>query len=187
MGYALAEAARDRGALTVLVTGPVSLPHPYGVRVIDAERAVDMRDAVIAETVDASALIMAAAVADYQPAEAVGEKIKREGRAGLDLSLVCTPDIISEVDPRPGLIKVAFAAESHDLAANARHKLLAKGVDLIAANDITDPDSGFGKDTNNVLLIDRDGHEELLPLLSKYDVGWRILDAVARLIDSGAQ
>jgi phosphopantothenoylcysteine decarboxylase/phosphopantothenate--cysteine ligase len=184
MGYAIAEAARDRGAQTVLVSGPVSLPHPYGVRVIHAERAVEMRDAVLAETVDASVLIMAAAVADYQPAEAVSEKIKRQGREGIELSLVSTPDILASVDPRPGLIKVAFAAESHDLAANARHKLLAKGVDLIAANDILDPDSGFGTDTNSVLLIDRDGKEEQLPLLSKYDVGGRILDAVVRMMES---
>jgi phosphopantothenoylcysteine decarboxylase/phosphopantothenate--cysteine ligase len=182
MGYAIAEAARDRGARTILVSGPVSLPQPYGVRVVGAERAAEMRDAIVAECADADVLVMAAAVADYQPAEAVGEKIKREGRAGLELSLVGTPDIISEVDPRPGFVKVAFAAESHDLAANARHKLLAKGVDLIAANDITDPDSGFGKETNNVLLIDRDGKEDQLPLLSKYDVGGRILDAVLRLM-----
>ena len=187
MGYAIAEAARDRGAQTVLISGPVSLPHPYGIRVIHAARAVEMRDAVLAETADASVLIMAAAVADYQPAEAVGEKIKRQGRDGIELSLVSTPDILASVDPRPGLIKVAFAAESHDLAANARHKLLAKGVDLIAANDILDPASGFGTDTNNVLLIDRDGKEEQLPLLSKYDVGWRILDAVARMMESDSK
>jgi len=187
MGYAVAEAARDRGAQTVLISGPVSLPHPYGVRVLHAGRAVEMRDAVLAETVDASALIMAAAVADYQPAEAVGEKIKRQGREGIELSLVSTPDILAAVDPRPDLIKVAFAAESHDLAANARHKLLAKGVDLVAANDILDPDSGFGTDTNNVLLIDRDGKEEQLPLLSKYDVGGRILDVVARMMESDAK
>jgi len=187
MGYAIAEAARDRGAQTVLVTGPVSLPQPYGVRIIHAERAVDMRDAVLAETADAGVLIMAAAVADYQPAESVGEKIKRQGREGIELSLVNTPDILASVDPRPGLIKVAFAAESHDLAANARHKLLAKGVDLVAANDILDPDSGFGTDTNNVLLIDRDGKEEQLPLLSKYEVGGRILDAVARMMESDAK
>ena len=187
MGYAIAEAARDRGAETVLISGPVSLPQPYAVRLIHAARAIDMRDAVLAETADASALIMAAAVADFQPAEAVGEKIKRQGRPGLELSLVPTPDIIAEVDPRPGLVKVAFAAESNDLVANARHKLLAKGVDLVAANDILVPDSGFGTDTNSVLLIHRDGKEEQLPLLSKYDVGWRILDAVVGLMDSGAQ
>lgn len=182
MGYAIAEAARDRGADTVLISGPVSLPHPYGVRIVHAERAVEMRDVVLSETADASVLIMAAAVADYQPGEVVGEKIKRHGREGIELSLVSTPDILASVDPRPGLIKVAFAAESDDLAANARHKLLAKGVDLVAANDITDPDSGFGTDTNNVLLIDRDGKEEQLPLLSKYDVAGRILDAVVRMM-----
>ena len=184
MGFAIAEAARDRGAETVLVTGPVSLSDPYAVRVVRVETASEMRDAVIGETQDAAALVMAAAVADYQPAEAVSEKIKREGRKGMELSMVATPDIIAEVDPRPGLVKVAFAAESHDLAANARHKLLAKGVDLVAANDISDPGSGFGTETNRVLLLDREGNEEQLPLLSKYDAGWRILDAVVRLEQS---
>jgi phosphopantothenoylcysteine decarboxylase/phosphopantothenate--cysteine ligase len=129
---------------------------------------------------------MAAAVADYQPAEPVGDKIKRQGREGLELSLVHTPDIIAEVDPIPGLIKVAFAAESSDLVANARHKLMAKGVDLVAANDITDPDSGFGTETNRVVLLDRDGNEEHLPLMSKYEVAWRILDRVSALVNSDA-
>jgi phosphopantothenoylcysteine decarboxylase / phosphopantothenate---cysteine ligase len=183
MGFAIAEAARDRGADTVLITGPVSLPDPYGVRVLHVERASEMRDAVVSESRDAEAVVMAAAVADYQPAEAVGEKIKRQGRPGLELSLVSTPDIIAEIDPRPGLIKVAFAAESDDLIANARHKLKAKGVDLIVANDITDPGSGFGTETNRVVFIDRDGKEEQLPLISKYDVGWRILDTVAAMLD----
>jgi phosphopantothenoylcysteine decarboxylase/phosphopantothenate--cysteine ligase len=186
MGYAIAEAARDRGAEAVLISGPVALPAPYGVRVVSVERAVEMRDAVTREVADAQALIMAAAVADYQPAEPVGDKIKRQGREGLELSLVHTPDIIAEVDPIPGLIKVAFAAESSDLVANARHKLMAKGVDLVAANDITDPDSGFGTETNRVVLLDRDGNEEHLPLMSKYEVAWRILDRVSALVNSDA-
>ncbi len=187
MGYAIAEAARDRGAETVLISGPVSLPVPYGVRVERVERASEMAEVVAREVADAEVLIMAAAVADYQPAEAVGEKIKRQGRPGLELSLVNTPDILAAVSPRPGLVKVAFAAETHDLVANARHKLMAKGVDLIAANDVTDPDSGFGTETNRVVLIDREGNEEQLPLISKYDVAWRILDRVAALIEGGAR
>lgn len=184
MGFALAEAARDRGATAVLVTAPVDLPDPYAVRVVRIRNAMGMSDAVNAECEDADALVMAAAVADYQPAEAVGEKIKREGRDSISVSLVRTPDILKEVGDRPGLVKVGFAAESTDLIENARRKIVDKGLDLIAANDITETGSGFGADTNRVTLIDRDGAEEELPLLSKYDVSYRILDRVARLIET---
>lgn len=182
MGFALAQAARDRGAEAVLVTAPVDLPNPYAVRVAHVKNALEMRDAVAAECVDAQALIMAAAVADYQPAEAVGEKIKREGRDSLSVSLVRTPDILKEIGDAPGLVKVGFAAESNDVIENARRKVRDKGLDLIAANDITEDGSGFGTDTNRVTLIDRDGAEEELPLLNKYDVSCRILDRVAALM-----
>jgi phosphopantothenoylcysteine decarboxylase/phosphopantothenate--cysteine ligase len=125
---------------------------------------------------------MSAAVADYQPPEAVGQKIKRQDRDGLSLSLVRTPDILSEVGTRPGFIKVAFAAESHDLVSYARQKLEAKGVDLIAANDIGAEGSGFGTETNQVVLLHKGGEQEELPLLAKYDVAWRILDRVVALM-----
>jgi phosphopantothenoylcysteine decarboxylase/phosphopantothenate--cysteine ligase len=183
MGFALAEAARDRGASVVLVTGPAALPDPYAIEVVRVQRAAEMRDAVVAHSVDAQALIMAAAVADYQPAEAIGEKIKRQDREGLTLSLVRTPDVLAEVGARPGLVRVGFAAESQDLLTNAAHKLDAKDLDLIAANDITAPDAGFASDTNRVTLIDRSGRQEELPLMSKYDVAWRILDRVVALLD----
>lgn len=183
MGFALAEAARDRGAEVVLVTGPAALPDPYAVEVVHVRRAVEMRDAVVAHCSDAQALVMAAAVADYQPAEAVGEKIKRGRREGITLSLVRTPDVLAEVGQRPRLVKVGFAAESHDLLANARDKLGAKGLDLIAANDITSEDAGFSADTNRVTLLDKEGGQEELALMSKYDVAWRILDRVVALID----
>lgn len=179
MGYAVAEAARDRGAEVVLVAGETALPEPYAVRVIPVRRAAEMRDAVLAEAAGADVLIMAAAVADYQPAEPIGQKIKRRGE-GLSLSLVHTPDIIAEVARRDGLVKVGFAAESEELVANARKKLEAKGLDLIVANDITASDAGFGADSNRVTLIDGDGEEEL-PLMAKYDVAQRILDRVAAI------
>jgi len=182
MGFALAEAARDRGARVVLVTGPAALPDPYAVDVVRVQRAVEMRDAVVEHSADAQVLIMAAAVADYQPAEPIGEKIKRQDREGLTLSLVRTPDVLAEVNARPGLVKVGFAAESQDLLANAAHKLEAKNLDLIAANDITAPHAGFATDTNRVTLIDRSGHQEELPLMSKYEVAWRILDRVVGLL-----
>lgn len=180
MGYAVAEAARDRGADTVLVSAPVALAGPYAVRVVPVRRAAEMRDAVVAECAGADALIMAAAVADYEPAEAAGQKIKR-GQEVLSLSLVRTPDILAEVGRRPGLVRVGFAAESEDLVANARRKLEERGLDLIAANDVTAEGSGFGSDTNKVTLLDREG-EEGLPLMTKYEVAARILDRVVSLI-----
>lgn len=182
MGFALAEAARDRGANVVLVSGPTSLPDPYAVEVIRVQRAVEMRDAVVSNCDGADALLMAAAVADYQPAEPVGDKIKRHDREGLTLPLVRTPDILAEVGSRPGLAKVGFAAESQDLIANARQKMAEKGLDLIVANDITSTDAGFSADTNRVVILDRSGGHEELPLLSKYDVAWHILDRVESLI-----
>ncbi|HET9476604.1 MAG TPA: bifunctional phosphopantothenoylcysteine decarboxylase/phosphopantothenate--cysteine ligase CoaBC [Dehalococcoidia bacterium] len=182
MGFALAEAARDRGAEAVLVTGPVALPDPYGVTVVRVEQARQMRDAIVQQTADSDALIMAAAVADYQAAEPLGQKLKRENTDGITLSLVRTPDILAEVQSRPGFVKVGFAAESHDLRENAKAKLKAKGLDIIAANDIMATDAGFAADTNRVVLFDRDGGEEELPLMSKYDVACRILDRVFEMI-----
>ncbi len=180
MGYALAEAARDRGAEVVVVSGPVAVTAPYAVRVVPVWRAAEMRDAVVTECADADAVVMAAAVADYQPAEAVTQKIKRR-KDEMALSLVRTPDILAEIGRRPGLVRVGFAAESEDLVTNARRKLEEKGLDLIAANDVTAEVSGFGSDTNKVTLLDGEGTEEL-PLMSKYEVAGRILDRVVSLI-----
>lgn len=186
MGYAVAEAARDRGADVTLVAGPVALADPYGVRVVRVKSAAQMRDAIVPECADAAALIMAAAVADYQPAEPIGQKIKREGSEGLTLSLARTPDVLAEVGRPKGLVKVGFAAESHDLLKNAARKLEAKDLDLIAANDITATDAGFSVDTNRVVLLGRDGAREDLPLMTKYEVAWRILDRVADLLTGGS-
>lgn len=180
MGYAVAEAARDRGAEVVVVSGPVAVPAPYAVRVVPVQRAAEMRDAVVGECEDADAVVMAAAVADYQPTEAAGQKIKRR-KEELDLSLVRTPDVLAAVGRRLGLVRVGFAAESEELEANARRKLEEKGLDLVAANDVTAEGSGFGSDTNRVTLLDRKGTEEL-PLMSKYEVAVRILDRVVSLI-----
>jgi len=180
MGWAVAEAARDRGAMVTLVAGPVDLPDPYGIRVFRVRSAAEMRDVIVPECADANAVVMAAAVADYTAADPSGKKLKRAGTEGLTLDLVNTPDVLSEIEARPGFIRVGFAAESHDLVANAKHKLQAKGLDLIAANDITAKDAGFGADTNRVVLIDKKGKEEL-PLMTKYEVAWRILDRVADL------
>ena len=181
MGYAMAEAARDRGATVTLITAPTSLPEPAGIEVIPVETAVQMKEAVTKAVAQADALIMAAAVADYQPRSIAKAKIKKESPS-LTLELVRTPDILTEV--KGNFIKVGFAAESHDVVANARQKLQKKQLDLIVANDITDKESGFGVDTNKVTLISRDGKIESLPLLTKREVADRVLDRVVELLGS---
>jgi phosphopantothenoylcysteine decarboxylase/phosphopantothenate--cysteine ligase len=179
MGYALAEAARDRGAKVTLVTAPTSLPEPVGVDVIQVGTAQEMRQAVENVTPQADALIMAAAVADYRPIRAAKDKIKK-GKAGLTLELECTPDILGTV--KGNFIKVGFAAESSNLVENAKGKLKQKGLALIVANDITASDSGFGADTNRVTIIDRKGKIDSLPLLAKREVADKVLDRVAKLL-----
>ena len=179
MGYALAEAARDRGAKVTLITAPTSLPDLAGVVVISVRTAAEMKKAVTKAVAKANALIMAAAVSDYQPKTVARAKIKKTSPS-LTLELVRTPDILTEV--KGDFIKVGFAAESEDIIANARKKLQKKQLDLIVANDITDKESGFGADTNKVTLISRDGKVESLPLMSKREVADRILDKVVGLL-----
>lgn len=181
MGYAIAEAARDRGANVTLVTAPVALDPPFGVRVERADTAEQMRDAVREAAYSADALVMAAAVADYRPAQPSNEKLKKEAMGDLAIALERTEDIIAGVPG--GIVKVAFAAESSNLLKNARAKLKGKGVDLVAANDITLPGAGFGAEENKVWLVDQNGDTEL-PLMAKYDVAMAILDRVVALLDS---
>ncbi len=181
MGYAIAEAARDRGANVTLITAPVALDPPVGVRVERADTAEQMRKAVEEAAYSADALVMAAAVADYRPADPRGEKLKKEAMADLAVALERTEDIIAGAPE--GIVKVAFAAESSDLLKNARAKLEGKGVDLVAANDITLPGAGFGADENKVWLVDESGDTEL-PLMAKYDVAMAILDRVVALLDA---
>ena len=176
MGYALAEAARDRGAEVTLITAPASLNEPAGIEVIKVKTAAEMKKAVVGAVKKADALLMAAAVADYQPEIIARSKIKKESAQNLTLKLVKTPDILSEVKGK--FIKVGFAAESEDLVANAKKKLKTKQLDLIVANDITKADSGFDVDTNRVILIDKKGKVEELPLMSKREVAEKILDRV---------
>ena len=179
MGYAIAEAARDRGAEVQLITAPTSLPNPAGIKVTHVQTASQMKSAVAKAVARADALIMAAAVADYHPKEAAKAKIKKE-TASLTLELVRTPDIISEV--KGDFLRVGFAAESENLVANAKRKLEKKHLDLIVANDITNAKSGFGTDTNKVTMIDRNGKVDNLPLLSKREVADKILDKVVEFI-----
>ena len=178
MGYALAEAARDRGADVVLVTAPTSLPEPALMKVVQVRTAEQMGEAIQSHLKKADALIMAAAVADYRPTEAADQKIKKADD-DLSISLAKTTDILKSA--KGDFVRVGFAAESQNLVENAKAKVGSKQLDLIVANDITAEGSGFGSDTNKVTLIDRDLAVEELPLLSKYDVSNRILDRVKRL------
>jgi phosphopantothenoylcysteine decarboxylase/phosphopantothenate--cysteine ligase len=161
------------------VSAPAALPVPFGARLVAVGRAAEMRDAVRDECRDAEALVMAAAVADYQPVTTAGQKIKRHAPS-LTLELERTPDVLAEAGE--GFLKVGFAAESEELLANARRKLEAKGLDLIVANDITAEGSGFGSDTNRVTILDRKGGEERLPLLTKYEVAQRLWDRIVPLL-----
>ncbi len=176
MGYAIAEAARDRGAEVVLVTAPTALPRPYGVGVVEVTTAQEMYQAVRKAVEKADVLIMAAAVADYRPVRMAESKIKRDRAEKLTVELERTPDILGEV--KGNFLRVGFAAESEDLVANAREKLRRKQLDLIVANDV----AAIGAETNRVVLIDRTGGTEELPLLPKREVADSILDRVVRLL-----
>ena len=179
MGYAIAEAARDRGAEVKLITAPSFLREPAGIEVIHVENAVSMKKAVMEVIGGADVLVMVAAVADYMPKEVAREKIKKTADE-LTLQLVRTPDILGDV--KGSFIKVGFAAESENVINNAVVKLQRKNLDLIVANDINDINSGFAVDTNRVTIIDKDGKVDALPLLSKREVADRILDRVLLIL-----
>ena len=179
MGYALARAALNRGARVILVTGPTVLEPPYGADVVRVGTAAEMRDAVEQATVDADALIMAAAVADYRPAAIAAAKIKkRPGQDGLTLDLVRNPDILAEIG-RPGLIKVGFAAETEDLVANAREKLRAKRLAMIVANDAV---ATIGARDSTAVILRAGEEPEPLPPMPKSDLAEAILDRLAPLL-----
>ncbi len=180
MGFALCEAARDRGADVTLVLGPTYLSPPRGIAVVDVGTALEMKSAVEEAVAAADILIMAAAVADYRVEQPSARKIKRESLGDLTIHLVRNPDILAQVaDER--LFKVGFAAESEDLIRNARIKLEKKRLGLIVANDITSPDSGFGQDTNKVTLVDAAGNIQELPTMLKRQVADAILNRVVQL------
>jgi len=185
-GFALAQAALDRGAAVTLITGPTHLPTPVGAERVDVTTAQEMHNAVGSSVGRADVLLMAAAVADYRPAATAPQKIKK-GEGGLTLRLVRTPDILSATAVRgAGIgfprVVVGFAAESENLVENARAKLAAKNLDLIVANEITAPDAGFAVETNRVVLIGRDGSVEPLSLMSKAAVADVILDRILPLL-----
>jgi len=184
MGYAVALAAKRRGAAVTLVSGPTSLPEPRGVRFVPVVSAREMRDAVMQNLKDATVVVKSAAVADYRPADFSDSKIKKTDRP-LEFRLEKNPDIIREVGKVKGdRILVGFAVETDRLVEYAAKKLREKNMDFIVANDITQPGAGFAAETNIVKILDREGGSEDLPRMDKMDVAHRILDRVAELIGS---
>ncbi len=175
MGYALAEAARDRGATVTLVSAPTALSDPPGIAVVGVTTANDMRDAVLPLCSNADLLVMPAAVADFRPATRADQKIKKSGRDTMSIDLTANEDWLPLVKG-DRLIKVAFSAETQDLLSNAAKKLHAKGASLIVANDVSGG-AVFGSDLNTVTLLHSDGRTDELPELTKNDVAHRILDA----------
>jgi len=182
MGYALAEAARRRGARVMLVSGPTRLPSPEGVEIDRVRTAEDMADAVGRRIDEASVVLMAAAVADFRPEEAREAKIKKRDGAPV-VKLWPTRDILDESAGRRrnGQLLVGFAAETEDLLENAAAKAKAKRLDLMVANDVTEEGAGFDVDTNIVTLLFPDGRRKALEKMSKFDVANRVLDEVVEL------
>lgn len=181
MGYALAEAAARRGAEVTLVSGPVALECPTGVRREFVESTQDLYCAMERLCGEQDVIIQAAAPADYRPAHIVGQKIKKADGEAMELKLVENPDVAAMVGSkkRPGQVLVAFAAETQNLSENAAKKLDKKNVDFIVGNDVTRPGAGFDVDTNIITIFDRSGATEL-PMMKKTEVADKILDHVLK-------
>ncbi|MCI5159883.1 MAG: bifunctional phosphopantothenoylcysteine decarboxylase/phosphopantothenate--cysteine ligase CoaBC, partial [Candidatus Electrothrix sp. AUS1_2] len=187
MGYALARTAKRRGAEVTLISGPTSLPVPPGVSLVAVQTAAEMAAAVQEHAPSSHIIIKAAAVADFRPKEVASLKIKKQG-ADLRLELVPNQDILATLgrERRPDQILVGFAAESDHHEAEGRRKLEAKKADMIVVNDILGERTGFDADTNQVLLITRDGSEQLT-LLSKEETANRIWDKIMTLGKAGEE
>jgi phosphopantothenoylcysteine decarboxylase/phosphopantothenate--cysteine ligase len=187
MGYALAEAAARRGARVILISGPTRLDSPQGVEFVSVRSTSQMREAVIEQLPRATAVIMAAAVADYRPVAPEAKKMKR-GNGRVTIELESTPDILAEVGRVKGdRIIVGFAAETDHVAEHARGKLQSKHADLIVANDVTAEGAGFDHDTNIITLYSRDGGETAFPRMPKIDAAHRILDRVVEMRRAGRE
>ncbi len=180
MGFAIAQAAAERGHAVTLIAGPVSLPTPAGVARVDVISALEMLDAVLRHLPQHDALVMCAAVADWRPKLASAAKLKKADMRPV-LELEPNPDILKTVRPlKATRLYVGFAAETGDPLAEAQRKLAAKGLDLIVANDVTQPDAGFAVDTNRVTFVSATEPATALPLLSKLDVGREIVTWLER-------
>jgi phosphopantothenoylcysteine decarboxylase/phosphopantothenate--cysteine ligase len=183
MGYAIAEAAQARGAQVILVTGPTAIPTPKGVEVLSVATAEEMLKALSARLAWSSIVVMAAAVADFRPMHPASQKIKKQGRVGQTLDLERTTDILASLSAqRTTQLLIGFAAETNDLIALAKDKLVAKGLDLIVANDVTVAGAGFGSDQNAATLIDRQGAITELPLMPKRVLADAILNRAHELL-----
>ena len=177
MGYAVAAAALAAGARVTLVSGPTALRPPFGARLVPIETAAELQAAVLAALPDADAVVMAAAVADYRPATVASSKLKKQAAGEtMRLELVQNPDVLRSIVAarRPGTIVVGFKAETGDAVAAAVRMRRDKGLDLVVANDVSEPGSGFGSDTDRVSVVSAEG-AEALPLLSKREVAQRIV------------
>ena len=183
MGYALAKVARRRGAEVILVTGPTSLPPPSkDIEVVPVQTAEEMRKAVLSHIERCSVVIKAAAVSDFRPKVMSQQKLKK-ANASRSLELEKTEDILAEIAKKKGdRILVGFAAETEDLIANARKKLMEKNLDFIVVNDVIKPGAGFGLDTNQVKILYPSGEAKDLPLMSKEEVSHFILDDLVKLL-----
>lgn len=188
MGYAVAEAARARGAQVILVSGPTCLRPPEGAEAVQVTTAQEMYEAVMNRFTDCDAVVKAAAVADFRPSTTQAGKIKKGDAETMTLVLERTPDILEALGrARTSQILVGFAAETGDLEAKALAKARAKGVDLLVANDVNRPGCGFDVPTNAVTLVYPNGTVKRLPLMDKNDVAHRILNAVVELRREGGR
>ena len=183
MGFAVAEAARDRGARVTVVAGVTTAAVPDGVEVVKGISANEMHDAVMGKLPDTTIFVGAAAVADYRPANSAEGKIKKGGREFMILELTKTRDILADVsrNRNAGMIVVGFAAETSDVVGYARSKMEKKGLDIVVANDITKDGAGFNTDTNIATILTRLGGEISLPLMSKRELADKILDEIVNL------
>ena len=183
MGYAVADAARDRGAKVTLISGPTNLQVPEGVRLISCRTASEMNDQVLQIVSNYDVLIMSAAVGDFAPKQIEKEKIKKNGDNALTLKLFPTEDVLKNIKARKTRqFIVGFAAESENLIQSALDKLLTKNLDLIVANDISSPGIGFQSDSNPVTFINKDGDIKKLPLLLKTEIANLLLDDIINSI-----
>ncbi len=181
MGFAIAAAARRRGAMVTLVTGPVQLAPPAGIEVVSVVSARQMQEVMLDRFAHADVVIKAAAVADYRPLTRQQQKVKKKSM-DLSLKLEKTPDILAELGHRKARqILIGFAAETENLLENATQKLVSKNLDMIVANDVSAPGAGFDVDTNIVRFVYRDGEVENLELMSKAEVANQLLDRVSLL------
>ena len=182
MGYAIATAAKARGARVILISAPTALTCPTGVEMVPVVTAAEMREAVMARLAEASIVVMAAAVSDYRVRSVAAQKMKRESARVVMLELETTEDILKEVVARrsPGTLVAGFAAETEDVLANGRAKLIRKGVDAVMVNNVSVDGLGFDSERNAGCFLTRDG-EVAFPEMSKAEMADRLLDEVIRL------